>query len=100
MGLLVIALVVWEGLQVAGVTQQIELPVSAVLISVALAAATALFTIIKFLVANEARHWPAWIGLILAVVIAAGGWLQHKEEPVTGPAQATPPPTPPPAPSA
>ena len=100
MGLLVIALVVWEGLQVAGVTQQIELPVSAVLISVALAAATALFTIIKFLVANEARHWPAWIGLILAVVIAVGGWLQHKEEPVTGPAQTTPPPTPPPAPSA
>jgi hypothetical protein len=91
MGLFVIALVVWEGLQVAGVTKQIELPVSAVLISVALAAATALFTIIKFIVANEARNWPAWIGLILAVVIAVGGWLKYKEEPVTAPAQAPPP---------
>ncbi|MDQ2910355.1 MAG: hypothetical protein M3R39_04980 [Actinomycetota bacterium] len=99
MGLLVIALVAWEGLQIAGVTKQIELPVSAVLISVALAGATALVTIIKFLVANEARHWPAWIGLILAVVIAAGGWLKYKESPAA-PAQATPPPPPPPAPPA
>jgi hypothetical protein len=100
MGLLVIALLAWEGLQIAGVTKQVELPVPAVLISVALAAATALFAIIKFLVANEARHWPAWIGLILGIVIAAGGWLKYKESPVTAPAQATPPPTPPPAPSA
>ena len=99
MGLLVIALVAWEGLQIAGVTKQIELPVSAVLISVALAGATALVTVIKFLVANEARHWPAWIGLILAVVIAAGGWLKYKESPAAT-AQATPPPTPPPAPTA
>ncbi len=99
MGLLVIALVAWEVLQIAGVTKQIELPVSAVLISVALAGATALFTIIKFLVANEARHWPAWVGLILAVVIAAGGWLKYQESPAA-PAQATPPPMPPPAPPA
>ena len=99
MGLLVIALIAWEALQIAGVTKQIELPVSAVLISVALAGATAVFTIIKFLVANEARHWPAWVGLILAVVIAAGGWLKYQEAPAA-PAQATPPPEPPPAPSA
>ena len=91
MGLLVIALVVWEVLQIAGVTKQIELPVSAALISAALAAATALFTIIKFLVANEARHWPAWIGLILAIVIAAGGWLKYKEAPAAAPTPATPP---------
>ena len=91
MGLLVIALVAWEVLQIAGVTKQIELPVSAALISAALAAATALLTIIKFLVANEARHWPAWIGLILAIVIAAGGWLKYKEAPVAAPTAATPP---------
>jgi len=98
MGLLVIALVVWEALQIAGVTNQIELPVSAALISVGLAGATALFTVIKFLVANEARHWPSWIGLILAVVIAAGGWLKYQEA-SGAPAQATPPP-PTPAPPA
>jgi hypothetical protein len=95
MGLLVIALVAWEALQIAGVTKQIELPVSAALISVALAGATALFTIIKFLVANEARHWPAWVGLILAVVIAAGGWLKYQESSVApAPASSPPPPTP------
>ena len=94
MGLLVIALIAWEVLQLAGITKQIELPVSAVLISVALAGATALFTIIKFLVANEARHWPAWIGLILAVVIAAGGWLKYQESPAEAPVEPAPPPAP------
>ncbi len=98
-GLCVIALLIWEGLQVAGVTARLQLPVTAALISVALAAATALFTIIKFLAANEARHWPAWVGLILAIVIAAGGWLKYSESPVA-PAQVTPPAPPPPAPPA
>lgn len=94
-GLLVIALLIWEGLQLAGVLNQVQLPVSAVLISVALAAGTALFTIIKFLVANEARHWPSWIGLILAIAIAAGGWLKYSEAPAAMAAPATPPTTPP-----
>jgi hypothetical protein len=95
-GLLVVALLIWEGLQLAGVLNQMELPVSAVMITVALAAATAVFTIIKFLVANEARHWPAWIGLILAIAVAIGGWLKYSEAPA---AMATPaaPPTAPPA---
>lgn len=91
-GLLVIALLVWEGLQVAGITKQLQLPVSAALISVGLAGATALFTIIKFLVADVARHWPAWIGLVLAIAIAAGGWLTFTESPTAEP---TPTPTPP-----
>jgi hypothetical protein len=80
-GLLVIALLVWEGLQLTGISKQLQLPVSAVLISVALAAATALFTIIKFFVADAARHWPAWIGLVLAIAIAVGGWLKFVESP-------------------
>jgi hypothetical protein len=90
-GLLVIALLVWEGLQVAGVTSRLELPVSAALISVGLAAATALFVIIKFLIANEARHWPAWIGLILAIAVAGGGWLKFGESPAVAPTPSTPP---------
>jgi hypothetical protein len=82
-GLLLIALLVWEVAQVSGVIRNLELPVSAALISVGLAIGTAAFTIIKFLVANEARHWPAWIGLILAVGIAIGGWLRYSEVPTT-----------------
>ena len=64
------------------------------LITVALAAATAVFTIIKFFVANEFRHWPAWVGLILAVLVGVGGWLRYSETPSQAP---TPAPTPPPA---
>ena len=93
-GLLVIALLVWEGLQLAGITKQLQLPVSAALISVALAGATALFTIIKFLVADVARHWPAWIGLVLAIAIAVGGWLKFTESHTAAPTP-TPTPTPP-----
>lgn len=82
-GLLLIALLLWEVAQIAGVTRNIELPVSAALISVGLAVGVAAFTVVKFLVANDARHWPAWIGLILAVVIAVGGWLKYSEVPTT-----------------
>jgi uncharacterized membrane protein len=32
--------------------------------------------VIKFLVDNEARHWPSWVGLILAIVIGFGGFLR------------------------
>jgi hypothetical protein len=90
-GLLVIALLIWEGLQVAGITNQLQLPVSVALISVGLAAATALFVIIKFLIANEARHWPAWIGLILAIVVAGGGWLRFGESAAAAPTPSAPP---------
>jgi hypothetical protein len=91
-GLVLIALLVWEVAQVAGVTRNLELPVSAALVSVALAAGTAVFVLIKFLVANEARHWPSWVGLILAVAIAIGGWLRYSEAPTS---VQTPAPTPP-----
>lgn len=83
--LLVIALLLWEGLQVAGLTRQLQLPVPATLVSVGLAASVALFTIIKFFVADVARHWPAWIGLILAIAVAVGGWLKFAEAPATAP---------------
>jgi hypothetical protein len=73
-GLLVIALVLWEAVQVLGV--KIQLPFKASLLSAGLAAATLLFTVIKFLVDNEARHWPSWVGLILAIVIGFGGFLR------------------------
>ncbi len=73
-GLFTIALIAWEVLQILAV--KIELPIKAVLLSTGLAAAVLLFTVIKFLVDNEARHWPAWIGLILAIVIGVGGFLR------------------------
>ncbi len=73
-GILVIALVLWEAAQIFGV--KLELPVKPVMLSAGLAALVLLFTLIKFFVDNEARHWPAWIGLILAIAIGVGGFLR------------------------
>jgi hypothetical protein len=89
-GLLLIGLLISEGVQVLGLHRNLELPISAALISVVLAVGTVAFTVVKFLVANEARHWPAWIGLILAVVIGIGAWLKYQEAPMATPAT-TPP---------
>ena len=74
-GILTIALVAWEAMQIFAV--KLELPFKAALLTVGLAAGVLLFTIIKFLVDNEFRHWPAWVGLILAILIAVGGYLRY-----------------------
>jgi hypothetical protein len=91
-GLFTIALVLWELALVAG--SNIQLPVKPVIVSAALAAAVLLFTVIKFFVDNEFRHWPAWVGLILAGVIAVGGWLRWSGDSVK---EMRPARTPPPA---
>jgi hypothetical protein len=74
-GIFTIALVLFEATQILNVKLP-DLPVKAVMISAGLAALVLLFTVIKFLVDNEARHWPAWIGLILAILIGIGGFLR------------------------
>jgi hypothetical protein len=74
-GLLTIALLVWEVVQIVDIALP-DLPVKAGMITAALAGGILVFTVIKFLVDNEARHWPAWVGLILSIVIAVGGWLR------------------------
>ncbi|HZQ64689.1 MAG TPA: hypothetical protein VFA66_05645 [Gaiellaceae bacterium] len=74
-GIFVIILVLFEATQMFGVKLP-ELPVKTVLLSTVLAALVLLFTIIKFFDDNEARHWPAWIGLILAIAIGIGGFLR------------------------
>ena len=101
-GLLTIALIVWEGITLAGIAQNLNVPIAASILSAALAAGILLFTILKFLVDNEARSWPAWVGLLLALAIAAGGYLKWKETRETVPVAppAPPPPAPPPAPPA
>jgi hypothetical protein len=100
-GLLTIALIAWEGITLAGIASNINVPVAASIVSAALAAGILLFTIIKVLADNEARSWPMWLGLLLAIAIAVGGWLKYKETPdrlATAPGE--PPATPPPAPPA
>lgn len=77
MGLLTIVLLVWLLVRLADV--DINLPLSEAMTAALLAFLILLFTVIKFLADNEARHWPAWVGLILAILIAVGGWLAVQE---------------------
>jgi hypothetical protein len=99
-GLLTLAMIAWELIGALGVElgdAVRNLPTA--LISAALAAAVTLFTIIEFLTHNEIRAWPAWVGLILAIVIAVGGWLRFSEAPATTPTASTAPPAAPPPPA-
>ena len=82
--LLVIALLVWEGLLIAGV--QINMgTTSPALISAILGGAAALFTVILFLTRLSEIAWGAWVGLILALVLAYGAYVRYNESQVTTP---------------
>ena len=74
-----IALLAWEVVRLLGV--KIELGgISQGLISVALAGLLLLLTILTFLTHNEARHWPSYIGLLLALAIAGAAFTRGKSE--------------------
>ena len=79
-GLLVIAIVVMDVVIVADVRFQIGTPTLRAQIEAGMAWALLLFTLIKvLLVDNDFLSWPAWVGIILAVVIAYGGWMLWQE---------------------
>jgi len=78
--LLVIALLAWEGMAVAGVN--INAPRA--LVSAGLAAGIVLFTILKIVADNDFIYLFAWIGLILALVIGYGGWMRWQEHQASG----------------
>lgn len=117
LGLLTIALLVWLVVRLLGI--EINLPVSDTLVGAALAALILLCAVLKVLT-DDAVAWGAWLGLVLAVVIAVGAWMQvqaaggvgtlRSEVSTAGssgrsggsaapetPAATTPPPAPPPA---
>ena len=74
MGLLTIVLLVWLAARVAAA--DIKLPISDTLAGTVLGALIVLSTLLKVLADNEFRTVWAWIGLLLALAIAAGAWLQ------------------------
>ena len=73
--LLVIGLIAWEGMAIAGV----DIKAPRALISASLAGGIVVFTILKIVVDNEFLAIFAWIGLILAVAIGYGGWMRWQE---------------------
>ena len=82
--LLALILLAWEASRAFGV--KIELgSVAPGLVSVGLALLLLVFTVITFLSHNEARHWPAWIGLLLSIVIAGFAFKRGQAEGVEMP---------------
>lgn len=83
-GLLLFALLAWEAVRLFGVKVSLG-SLSDGLVSVGLALLVALFTLIYFLSHGDARHWPAWIGLILAIVVAVAAVMRARAEGVQMP---------------
>lgn len=67
-GLVVIALLLWEVARVFGIKMPLG-GLSEGIVSVGIALLLVLFTVITFATHGTARHWPAWIGLILSLLI-------------------------------
>ena len=89
LGILALALLVWEliGAFAPDVTRNMNLPEG--LVGAGVAGLVAIFVLIKFLSANEFRHWPEWVGLLLGIAIAIGGWFRFSESGESLPTRAT-----------
>lgn len=72
-GLLAIALLVWEAIRLANI--DLTLPVTPAMTSLFLAILLGIFTVIKFLADNEFRTFWSWLGLLLAILIVVGAFL-------------------------
>lgn len=103
-GILLIVLIVWELLDAFAPDTIRGLNLPGGLLALGLAGAIAILTVIRVLTLDY-RHWPAWLGLILALVIGYGGWLRFSESGEALPSRASmgggggsssaPPPAPP-----
>jgi hypothetical protein len=107
-GILVLVLIVWELLDAFAPDTLRGMNLPGGLIALGLAGAILILTVIRVLTLDY-RHWPAWLGLILALIIGYGGWLRFQESGEALPSRAsmggggtsasTPPPAPPPPPA-
>jgi hypothetical protein len=93
-GLLAIALIVWEGMQLAGQSPDLGQPASK--ISAYLGFGVLIFGLLKFLlVVTNSPGIGAFIGLVLILAIGYGAWMRFQEPAVlatTTDAAAPPPP--------
>ena len=72
-GLLAIVLVVWHAIRLANIN--VEIGVTPSMVTAALAVLLIVFTFIKFIADNEFRTFWAWLGLVLAIVVVVGAWM-------------------------
>lgn len=82
-GLLVIALLIWEGLVAAGVNINMG-ATSPALIGAVLGAATAVFGLINFLTSLDGLRIGAWLGLIFSIALAYASYVRFQESKAAG----------------
>ena len=95
-GLLAIAILIWEGMQLAGQSIDVGQPPSK--ISAYLGFGVLVFGVLKFLlvVTNEPAL-GAFIGIVLVLAIGYGAWMRFQEPVTTITGTGTAPPPPPPS---
>ena len=76
LGLLTLVLIAWLVARLAAV--EIPIPVSAAMTAAVLAFLILAIAVIKALV-DDYSGWAAWVGIVLAIVISVGAWLQIQE---------------------
>lgn len=89
-GLLLIAVLIWEGINIAGM--KVQAPTA--LISAGLAGAAALFVILRALIKPTGFSYGigTWIGLILALALGYAAYVRFQESQVEQAPPAAPPP--------
>lgn len=83
-GLIVIVIIAMEVMTLAGMKVEMGTPQMRSTVEAGLAGALLVLTLLKILVDSEFLSWPAWLGIVLAIVIAYGGWMRWQEAKVTG----------------
>ena len=76
LGLLTLVLIAWIVARMAAV--DIPIPVSAAMTAGVFAFLILIFAVIKALV-DDYSGWAAWVGIVLAAIVAVGAWLQIQE---------------------
>jgi hypothetical protein len=89
-GLLVLAALVWEGLNAAGALATVTAPKA--LITAALAGGAAVFALLRAVFNLKFSTFGLWLGIILALALGYAAYVRYQESQVTTPPPAAPPP--------
>ena len=92
MGLCVVVLLIWEGMQAAGAAGNLNLPISASKASAYLGFGVVIFGVLKLIIVLTSEIKPSifgWIGLILILAVGYGAWMRFQEPEVMAPPTAS-----------
>jgi hypothetical protein len=82
--LIVLAIIGMEVILLAGMNVDMGTPQMRSTVEAGLAGALLVFTLLKILIDNDFISWPSYLGVVLAIVIAYGGWMRWQESKVSG----------------